>query len=134
MRWYLYIVINIKGVKLFNQWLIALYVSVTLICNRPPFTATDPMKVYNIILRGFDQLDFPRHLSRWNNSSSYLSYLLCRRNSVNLMKRFCKDNPTERLGYQKSGILDIKKQKWFQVKRETFLTINCQALVQFPSP
>lgn len=33
------------------------------------------------------------------------------------MKRFCKDNPTERLGYQKSGILDIKKHKWFQVER-----------------
>ena len=33
------------------------------------------------------------------------------------MKRFCKDNPTERLGYQKSGILDIKKHKWFQVEQ-----------------
>ena len=31
------------------------------------------------------------------------------------MKKFCKDNPVERLGYQKDGILDIKKHKWFQV-------------------
>jgi len=37
---------------------------------RPPFTATDPMKVYNIILRGFDQLDFPRHVSRSENTLS----------------------------------------------------------------
>jgi hypothetical protein len=37
-------------------------------CCRPPFTATDPMKVYNIILRGFDQLDFPRHVSRSENT------------------------------------------------------------------
>ena len=31
------------------------------------------------------------------------------------MKRFCRDNPAERLGYQKDGIADIKKHKWFQV-------------------
>ena len=24
------------------------------------------MKVYNIILRGFDQIDVPRHVSRWD--------------------------------------------------------------------
>lgn len=32
--------------------------------RRPPFTASDPMKVYNIILRGFDQIDVPRHVNR----------------------------------------------------------------------
>ena len=37
-----------------------------LLILRPPFTATDPMKVYTIILRGFDQLEFPRHISRWD--------------------------------------------------------------------
>ena len=31
------------------------------------------------------------------------------------MKRFCRENPVERLGYQKDGIIDIKKHKWFQV-------------------
>jgi len=70
-----------------------------LLTGTPPFTASDPMKVYNIILRGFDQIDFPRHITR---------------NAVTIMKRFCKDNPVERLGYQKDGILDIKKHKWFQ--------------------
>ena len=30
------------------------------------------------------------------------------------MKRFCRENPAERLGYQKDGIMDIKKHKWFQ--------------------
>ena len=33
------------------------------------------------------------------------------------MKRFCRENPVERLGYQKDGILDIKKHKWFQVNK-----------------
>jgi hypothetical protein len=26
------------------------------------------MKVYNIILRGFDQIDFPRHITRFINA------------------------------------------------------------------
>ena len=36
------------------------------------------------------------------------------RNAVLIMKRFCRDSPAERLGYQKDGIMDIKKHKWFQ--------------------
>jgi hypothetical protein len=32
---------------------------------RPPFTASDPMKVYNIILRGFDFVEIPRHVNRY---------------------------------------------------------------------
>jgi len=70
-----------------------------LLTGTPPFTASDPMKVYNIILRGFDQIEFPRHITR---------------TAVTIMKRFCRENPVERLGYQKDGILDIKKHRWFQ--------------------
>jgi cGMP-dependent protein kinase len=32
------------------------------------------------------------------------------------MKRFCKENPVDRIGYQKDGVSDIKKHRWFQVK------------------
>lgn len=46
------------------------------------------------------QVELPRQLSR---------------NAVLMMKRFCRDSPVERLGYQKNGISDIKKHKWFQV-------------------
>lgn len=70
-----------------------------LLTGTPPFSASDPMKVYNIILRGFDQISMPRHISK---------------NAVLIMKRFCRENPAERLGYQKDGIMDIKKHKWFQ--------------------
>jgi len=70
-----------------------------LLTGTPPFTASDPMKVYNIILRGFDQIDVPRHVNR---------------TAVTLMKRFCRENPVERIGYQKDGVLDIKKHRWFQ--------------------
>ncbi|XP_023326889.1 cGMP-dependent protein kinase, isozyme 1 [Eurytemora carolleeae] len=70
-----------------------------LLAGTPPFTASDPMKVYNIILKGIDQIDVPRHISRV---------------AVTLMKRFCKENPVERIGYQKDGVQDIKKHRWFQ--------------------
>lgn len=57
------------------------------------------MKTYNIILKGIDMVDFPRHMSR---------------SAVSLIKRLCRDVPAERLGYQRGGIQDIKKHKWFQ--------------------
>lgn len=54
------------------------------------------MKTYNIILKGIDMVDFPRHMSR---------------NAVSLIKKLCRDVPAERLGYQRGGIQDIKKYK-----------------------
>merc|ERR1712083_1149216 len=43
-----------------------------LLTGTPPFTASDPMKVYNIILRGIEHIDFPRHIRRtelWTSRS-----------------------------------------------------------------
>ncbi|XP_048578919.1 cGMP-dependent protein kinase 1 isoform X2 [Nematostella vectensis] len=69
-----------------------------LLTGSPPFSSSDPMKTYNIILRGLDMVEFPKRIGR---------------NPQNLIKRLCKDNPVERLGYQKDGLSDIKKHKWF---------------------
>lgn len=69
-----------------------------LLTGSPPFTGSDPMKTYNIILKGMDMIEFPRKITR---------------NAANMIKKLCKDNPTERLGYQKSGLKDIQKHKWF---------------------
>ena len=63
---------------------------------RPPFTAADPMKTYNIILKGIDQIEFPRIISRPGQA---------------LIKRLCREVPAERLGYQRGGIDDIKKHR-----------------------
>lgn len=63
----------------------------------PPFTGADPMRTYNIILKGIDAIEFPR-----NNIS---------RNATALIKKLCRDNPTERLGYQRGGISEIRKHK-----------------------
>jgi len=70
-----------------------------LLTGTPPFTAADPMKTYNIILKGIDQVDFPRIVSRPAQA---------------LIKRLCRETPAERLGYQRGGIDDIKKHRWFQ--------------------
>ncbi|XP_076061980.1 cGMP-dependent protein kinase, isozyme 1-like isoform X2 [Oratosquilla oratoria] len=70
-----------------------------LLTGTPPFTASDPMKTYNIILKGIDMVDFPTHVTR---------------NAMSLIKRLCRETPAERLGSQKAGIQDIKKHKWFQ--------------------
>ena len=64
--------------------------------NRPPFTAGDPMKVYNMILKGFDSLNFPKIITR---------------NAISLMRRLCRDSPSERLGYGEMGINAIRKHK-----------------------
>ncbi|XP_069699973.1 cGMP-dependent protein kinase, isozyme 2 forms cD4/T1/T3A/T3B isoform X2 [Periplaneta americana] len=69
-----------------------------LLTGTPPFTGSDPMKTYNIILKGIDAIEFPRNITR---------------NATALIKKLCRDNPAERLGYQKGGISEIQKHKWF---------------------
>uniref|UniRef100_A0A673LZS4 cGMP-dependent protein kinase n=1 Tax=Sinocyclocheilus rhinocerous TaxID=307959 RepID=A0A673LZS4_9TELE len=65
----------------------------------PPFSGSDPMKTYNIILRGIDMVEFPKKITK---------------SAANLIKRLCRDNPSERLGNQKNGVKDIQKHKWFE--------------------
>lgn len=71
-----------------------------LLTGNPPFTASDPMKTYNLILKGIDMIDF----AKYNVG----------RSAQSLIKKLCRDLPSERLGYQRGGIMDIKKHKWFQ--------------------
>uniref|UniRef100_A0A8C2GSM6 cGMP-dependent protein kinase n=1 Tax=Cyprinus carpio TaxID=7962 RepID=A0A8C2GSM6_CYPCA len=54
---------------------------------------------YNIILRGIDMVEFPKKITK---------------SAANLIKRLCRDNPSERLGNQKNGVKDIQKHKWFE--------------------
>jgi len=69
-----------------------------LLTGTPPFTGSDPMKTYNIILKGIEAVDFPRTITH---------------NAAALIKKLCRDNPAERLGYQKGEIRDIQKHRWF---------------------
>ncbi|XP_074476034.1 protein kinase cGMP-dependent 1b isoform X1 [Sebastes fasciatus] len=70
-----------------------------LLTGSPPFSGPDPMKTYNIILRGIDMIEFPKKITK---------------NAASLIKKLCRDNPSERLGNLKNGVKDIQKHKWFE--------------------
>ncbi|XP_061563683.1 cGMP-dependent protein kinase 1 [Cololabis saira] len=70
-----------------------------LLTGSPPFSGPDPMKTYNIILRGIDMIEFPKKITK---------------NATHLIKKLCRDNPSERLGNLKNGVKDIQKHKWFE--------------------
>ncbi|XP_055848735.1 cGMP-dependent protein kinase, isozyme 1 isoform X2 [Episyrphus balteatus] len=91
------IILNRGHDRAVDYWALGILIH-ELLNGTPPFTANDPMKTYNIILKGIDMIDFPKHMSR---------------SAIQLIKKLCRDVPAERLGYQKGGIQDIKKHKWF---------------------
>ncbi|XP_013422046.1 cGMP-dependent protein kinase 1 [Lingula anatina] len=70
-----------------------------LLTGSPPFTGSDPMKTYNQILKGIEAVDFPRKITK---------------NAQNLIKKLCRESPSDRLGYQRGGVKDIQKHKWFE--------------------
>lgn len=80
-----------------DYWSLGVFIF-ELLTGLPPFARGEPMETYNCILKGIDHIEFPRGMGK---------------NAVNVIKRLCRDNPGERLGYQKGGILDIQKHKWF---------------------
>lgn len=61
------------------------------------------MKTYTKILKGFDTIYFPRKISRAAQS---------------LIRRLCREMPSERLGYQKGGIAAIKGHRYSAVHND----------------
>lgn len=70
-----------------------------LLTGSPPFCGADPMRTYNIILKGIDVIEFPKRISKW---------------AQNLIRKLCRDSPAERLGYLRGGLRDIKCHRWFE--------------------
>ncbi|NWQ77641.1 KGP2 kinase, partial [Columbina picui] len=68
-----------------------------LLTGSPPFSGADQMTTYNLILKGIEKLDFPKTITR---------------RPEDLIRRLCRQNPTERLGNLRNGINDIKKHRW----------------------
>jgi len=70
------------------------------------------MKTYNIILKGIDAIEFPRKVSKMAAS---LIKRLCRyRYKQHIFTKsiiIYRENPVERIGYQKDGIKDIQKHQ-----------------------
>ncbi|XP_070500721.1 cGMP-dependent protein kinase, isozyme 1 isoform X2 [Chironomus tepperi] len=92
------IILNKGHDRAVDYWALGILIS-ELITGTPPFTSNDPLKTYNLILKGIDAIEYPRHVSR---------------SAISLIKKLCRDIPTDRLGYQRNGIDDIRKHKWFQ--------------------
>ena len=66
-----------------------------MLAGKPPFSGADNMKLYNSILDGIDVVEFPRIISG---------------NATSLIKKLCRENPSERLGYRK--IKDLQDHKY----------------------
>ena len=100
----------------------------------PPFSGPDPMKTYNIILRGIDMIEFPKKITKnagnlikklcryetpcgTHSSFEFVTVISAGRMSTPhsvSMYSFCprrRDNPSERLGNLKNGVKDIQKHK-----------------------
>jgi len=70
-----------------------------LLSKRTPFRAKDDLAIYEGILRGIHSVQFPYKISRKAES---------------IIKALCRQDPSERIGYQRSGLADIRKHRWFQ--------------------
>ncbi|KAK0078373.1 hypothetical protein PV325_002567 [Microctonus aethiopoides] len=69
-----------------------------LLVGKPPFRGSDHMTTYNKILKGIEMVGLPAILNK---------------NSNNFIKKLLRLSPSERLGYLKNGIQDIRDHKWF---------------------
>jgi len=63
---------------------------------RPPFEGADPMRTYNLILKGIESVVMPRTVSR---------------TAAHLIRRLCRPVAADRLGYQRAGLLDVRQHK-----------------------
>jgi cGMP-dependent protein kinase len=70
-----------------------------LLSGNPPFVGNDPMTTYNNILKGIEAIDFPRRIPKV---------------AASLIKRLCKENAIDRIGYQRGGVKEVQKHKWFE--------------------
>ena len=90
------------------------FFEVTVRISSPPFSGPDPMKTYNVILKGIDAIEFPRRVSKM---AAALIKRLCRQDILHVQMFFSlvmciyRENPVERIGYQKDGIKDIQKHQ-----------------------
>ena len=69
-----------------------------LLVGKPPFRGSDHMSTYNKILKGIEVVGIPSIVNK---------------NADSLIRKLLRIRPSERLGYQKNGIQDIRDHKWF---------------------
>lgn len=78
-----------------DLWSLGIFIY-ELLTGNPPFAGPDPMKTYKQVLRGIDAIPMKKYLSR---------------NAQHIVRKLCRDNPSERLG--SSSVREVQKHKWF---------------------
>ncbi|KAM9858647.1 cGMP-dependent protein kinase 1 [Aulostomus maculatus] len=81
-----------------DLWSLGVFVF-ELLSGGVPFRGSEPVRILTATIRGIDQIDFPKTISKSASS---------------LIKNLCRHNPSERLGSRRNGAKDIQKHKWFQ--------------------
>ncbi|XP_055301240.1 cGMP-dependent protein kinase 1 isoform X2 [Sitodiplosis mosellana] len=92
------IILNKGHDRAVDYWALGVFIH-ELLVGKPPFRGKDHMKTYNLILRGIDVVTFAQKIPK---------------SAQHLIKGLCRQTPTDRLGYQKKGIAEIKKHAWFE--------------------
>ncbi|XP_015520818.1 cGMP-dependent protein kinase, isozyme 1 [Neodiprion lecontei] len=69
-----------------------------LLVGKPPFRDHDHMSTYNKILKGIDAVSIPNIVNKSAN---------------NFIRKLLRQSPSERLGYQRAGVQEIRDHKWF---------------------
>jgi cGMP-dependent protein kinase len=93
------IILNQGHDEAVDCWALGVFVF-ELLTGKTPFATEDSsyMRTYKLILKGIDDVTFPKHLSPEAES---------------IVKKLCKSTPAQRLGCQNGGVADIKMDDWF---------------------
>ncbi|EEB10042.1 cAMP-dependent protein kinase catalytic subunit, putative [Pediculus humanus corporis] len=92
------IILNEGHNRAVDYWTLGIFIH-ELLVGKPPFRGHNHSQTYTLILKGIDSVLFPRLISK---------------TAQILIKKLCKRAPAERLGFQREGVTDIKKHRWFQ--------------------
>ncbi|XP_044757837.1 cGMP-dependent protein kinase, isozyme 1-like [Coccinella septempunctata] len=91
------IILNFGHDRAVDYWALGLMIY-ELLSGCSAFSDSNPRRAYEQIMDGIDSIDF--------------SYLIVGRPAEDLIKKLCRQEPTERIGYR--TIEDIREHRWFQ--------------------
>lgn len=82
-----------------DYWALGIFIF-ELLAGKTPFKSNDVshMRTYQLIMKGIATVNFPKWMGN---------------HAIEIIRKLCKPIPADRLGYQKNGVNDIRKHRWF---------------------